>query len=393
MQITTEQVLAFRLCRQSLAARAPSTALSRIAGGCGVQDTPPGAAALSLHARMTGVGAATLRRALFDQRSIVKVWSVRQAPYVVPAEDLAVFTLGLLPEDESSTLAFIQGAARHLVELGLTAVETADLTADALLEVLDGRDLTKDDLGAELAERVGRLVTGRQAARWDEPDQYGRYGVTVTRFALGIAALRGLVVFGAPREDGKDTLVRTDRWLGAVPTGDRAELRAELLRRYLRCYGPSTPRHFAEWGGISLDQARSTWALLAGQTAPIRFAGSSAEMLAEDVDELVSAEMPGGARLLPAHDPYLQARDRATMVADARRQRLLWRSAGSPGALIFEGRVAGTWSPHRKGSRLEVVVRPFDTLPKRAREPIEIEAAMLGPLRGAKTVFVSYEGG
>jgi len=35
--------------------------------------------------------------------------------------------------------------------------------------------------------------------------------------------------------------------------------RAELVRRYLHCYGPSTPQHFAEWAGIGPAQAGRAW--------------------------------------------------------------------------------------------------------------------------------------
>ena len=35
----------------------------------------------------------------------------------------------------------------------------------------------------------------------------------------------------------------------AVAAGDDHVLRTELLRRYLHCYAPTMPGHFAEWAG------------------------------------------------------------------------------------------------------------------------------------------------
>ena len=51
-RVTREQVLAFRAAAQSLDRRRPATELLDVAGACGVQDTPPGSADVSLAARL-----------------------------------------------------------------------------------------------------------------------------------------------------------------------------------------------------------------------------------------------------------------------------------------------------------------------------------------------------
>src|SRR2546423_12599702 len=54
----------------------------------------PRAALLSIHARVEGTEPSTL-----EDPSLVQLWGPRYSAYVIPARDLAVFTLGRLPDE------------------------------------------------------------------------------------------------------------------------------------------------------------------------------------------------------------------------------------------------------------------------------------------------------
>ena len=54
----------------------------------------PRAAAASIHARVEGTEPST-----WEDPSLVQIWGPRFSVFVVPARDLAVFTLGTLPDD------------------------------------------------------------------------------------------------------------------------------------------------------------------------------------------------------------------------------------------------------------------------------------------------------
>ncbi len=86
----------------------PAGALRDAASACS-QNTPPGSAALALHARVAGLTPADLDRALAVDNTLVRLWSVRGAPYIVPTRDAAPFSVGLLPDDEESMRAFVNG--------------------------------------------------------------------------------------------------------------------------------------------------------------------------------------------------------------------------------------------------------------------------------------------
>jgi hypothetical protein len=157
--IEREQALSFRLDSHHLARRLPSASLLLAAGVCGVQNTPPGSAALSLHARVDGLAPRDIQQALWSDKSLLQAWSMRGAPYVFPANDRFIFTRGLLPLDEESIRAFIPGVVPALERIGIRATEVVGWAAAALVEVLAGCELTKDQLGGNWRPRFRVLST------------------------------------------------------------------------------------------------------------------------------------------------------------------------------------------------------------------------------------------
>lgn len=386
--VEREQVLAFRLQGHALAQRLPAGSLLAAAGACGIQNTPPGSAALALHARVSDLTPGDLDRALAGEKTLLQVWSLRASPYVVPTRDAAIFTAGLLPEDEASLRFFIRGAGPYLDLFGLSADEIVARVAEALPEVLDGRELTKDELGAALAQRLSEEIPPEQVSLWNAPDGLTHYGETLVRFALSLVALQGRFCF-APWKRGAATFVLTDPWLGApLPASDPSRARAELVRRYLSCYGPSTPGDFAEWAGIAPDQAHRAWQLVEADLVDVRAAGRKAWLNGGDLPRLQAPVEPRGVRFLPPHDPYLLARDRKMLLPDKALHPLFWRTVGNPGAVLVDGRLVAAWRPQKKGTRLRITIYPLGCTSNEIQADLEVEAALLAPFRGCTSVEV-----
>ena len=79
--------------------------------------------------------------------------------------------------------------------------------------------------------------------------------------ALGPAALAGRLCYGPPAGQAV-TFVRADRWIGGWRPAPPEDALAEVLRRYLRAYGPATSRDFAQWFAIPPRAARDLAATL-----------------------------------------------------------------------------------------------------------------------------------
>ena len=93
--------------------------------------------------------------------------------------------------------------------------------------------------------------------------------------------------------------------------------------------------------------------------------------MGSDRERLLHGEENDCIQLLGPHDPYLDLRDRDTVLPDQRLQRQVWRTVGNPGAVLHGGRVAGLWSARAQGDRLAVSVTLFEALTSVQRAQLE----------------------
>jgi Winged helix DNA-binding domain len=330
-----EQILAFRRRAGALDERLPHTPESlRQAAWAGLQDSMPRAAVLSLHARVEDA-----RPTSWEDPAFVQVWGPRYQTYVVPAKDVAVFTLGRLPD-----------AARGL--------ERAEAMAARVRELLGGATAPYEDLGRELGVHPNALryaaPTGTIAIRWD----------------------------GARRP--------TVRLLPR-PEVDPLEARLELARRYLHVFGPTTPAAFTKWAGISRQAGIAAFAALDPELTAARTPLGDAWILAADEADLrADPRPPAPARLLPSGDAYflLDGSDRALLVPDPGRRGELWTPRVWPGGLLLGGEIAGTW--RRADTVLKV--QPWRRLSPAERDAVTAEAESLPlPGTGGRRIVVRWD--
>lgn len=388
--VSSRQVIGFRLHAHHLDERLAEDALLDAAGRCAIQDSPPGSALLAISARVDGVTRARVEDAVATDKSLMQTWSLRGAPFCFPTADAPVFTTGALPPTEEGMGHLLPGVVRSLDRLGMTVTEAVERTGAEIADVLSRRRLTINELGGELAPRIGARLTGPRRDLWQAEGPYARgqpLGEGVVHFCVRILALQGVVCF-APRVRNRAPFVLVEEWLGVQhPRVDPVTARAELVRRYLRCYGPSTPAGLAAWLGVQVRDTAAWWGLVEAELVQVQY-GGEAWLLAEDLDAVRSAPGPQVVRLLPPHDPYTQLHDRETIVDEPHRGEV-WRTVGGPGTLLVDGRVAGTWRPRTSGRRLTIAVTPFGPLAARTVRLLQGEADRLGPLRGASAVEVA----
>jgi DNA glycosylase AlkZ-like len=376
-----EQVVGFRLSAHHLHERLPAGAEVAAAAVCGVQDTPPGNASLALAARVDGFTPGVLEDALLDDRSLLRFLGPRGAAYIVPRQDATVFGPGSVAADEESLREQLSGSWPPIEAAGWTAREALAMVLGVLAAVVaDGESRTKGQLSEALH---GRLPP--ELEPWcDVCDVHH-----VPEQLLRLAGSAGVFCYGWPQES-RQTLMGTDIWLGGPLGGDVPAARRELVRRFVHAYGPVTPRHFAAWTGIGVAEARHRFLELDAELVEVRLDGAVAWLLADDLDLLDDPPTAAGARLLPAGDPFLAQRDRATLLPDKAMQRALWRPVGSPGLVLVAGHPVATWRARAASGRLEVTVDPFAKLNDRQRTAIEQEAAQAAPLRGRDEATVLF---
>jgi hypothetical protein len=391
-KVSKGDVIAFRLNAHHLAERLGENGLLEAAGRCGIQNSPPGSALLGLHARVKNITQEQVEAAVTEEKSLLQTWCMRGSPFYFPVTDAPVFTTGVLPPTEEAMGHFIPGVEQTLGKLDMSLAESVELSGAEVDAVLSGRQLAINELGAELAKRIARKLPKKQRGIWEGKGPYAPdqpLGEGIVHFCIRILALRRVVCF-APRAGNRAPFVLVDEWLGhPIPDIDPEVARAELLRRYLRCYGPSTRADFAAWVGINAGDTDPWWSPVKDELTEVEFRGKSC-ILTEDLDALRSASKAKGVRLLPPRDPYTQLRDRETIVDD-KYHREVWKTVGDPGAVLVDGKITGTWRPRKSGRKLTITVKTFGSLSAREKEPLRDEAEQVAPLRGASTVDVEFD--
>jgi hypothetical protein len=384
-RVTSAEVVGFRLAAQHLTVRLPVGAVVDAAGACAVQNSPPGSALVALHARVQDITPECVDRAVAEDKSLLQSWSMRGAPFYFPTADAAVFTMGVMPATQAGRRHLILGVGPALDTLGMSLDDVVGLIEAEIRDVLSGRRLAIDELGVELANRVAPGLSPPQRVTWRGEGPYAAgqpLGEAVAHFCVRVLTLRGVVCL-APRSGNTAPFTLVEEWLGRpLPDAGPETARGELLRRYLRCYGPSTPKDFAAWVGVSPSDTAPWWDLLAEELAGVETDGRRGWILAEDLDTLRSPPSPRGLRLLPPHDPFTQARDRETLAAK-QYHRDVWKPVGDPGAILADGQIAGIWRPRKSGPRLSIEVTLFAALTGRQRTLLGDEAEHLASLRGA----------
>jgi hypothetical protein len=361
-EIGREQALAYRLAAHNLHERLPAGSERVAAGVIGLQDFPPGLAASALAARVEDA----------DMGALAIVYTFRGAAVAVPPADVAVFTVGLAPPDETAARALIGTAVETLDPEGIGAMEALDRVSDAVADALSDGPLERDDFHQALRERLPRELLWWCRGCQSHHVHPSLWRATGIRGVLAVAERRGRVtVFGAPPK------------LHGVRTAP-----AELARRFLHAYGPATHAELAGWAGIAPCHAKALLAAIEKETETVDFAGRRALVLA--ADDFGSAPAARGVRLLPPFDPYLDQRDRATLWPDPEVRKRARSGIGAPGALLVEGQFAGLWRPEKKGKRLIVKIEPIRRAARRAAEALEAEASLVAWYRGCSSAELAW---
>ena len=244
LRLTRAQVLAFRRKVGALDERLPRGRRSlRRAAWAGLQDSMPRAALLSIHARVEGAEPST-----WEDSSLVQIWGPRHHAYVVPARDLAVFSLGRLPDE---------GGALRVAE--------------------------------DLAARVRGLLGGARMAFGEAGRALGEHNANRLRYA----APTGTILI---RWDGAR---QPTIWTVPRPEVDPRDARLELARRYLHIFGPTSAEAFAQWAGIGPRGGVAAFDTLRRSLTPVRTPVGNSWILSSDELTFRATAEPAAFRAAP----------------------------------------------------------------------------------------------
>ena len=370
-----DQVRARRLARSSLDERArPDRLVDVVSALCGVHAQVQASAELQLAARLDGATQGDVRAALWEDRTLVKAWTVRGTLHLHPVGELPLWLAArravLGPADRTLPAWRDPAGVVHPALDG----EDVDAVRAAVWEVLDGRCLLRDELVEKVVHRVGAA-----------PQERLRSG-----FAFFLDEL-----CQGPPQGPRITLARPDQWIdGWREVADLEGALREVCRRFLHAYGPARPVDFREWCSSAAFKAADAAALF--------------ESLGDDLEEITVAGhayfVPAGdrwfpepkhqVRLLPEYDVYVMGfRERDELIPQPVRDLIATHGRGryeGPAAVrlvLIDGVAAGLWERRRRGKHLELDVRLARRVSKSDRTELRGEAERLGAFLGLEPVL------
>jgi Winged helix DNA-binding domain len=347
-----------------------------------LHSTEPATPYLSVQARVDGGTRADLDRALYDDRTLVKQLAMRRTLFVFPRD--------LLPAAWGSASSRVAGqiGARLVKELeqhavaedGAAWLETA---RQAVLDRLaDGSALNAVQLREQLPELEGRvqISPGKKYG--------GQFPVAprvLTQLAVEAKLTRGRN--GGHWRVSKPMWTRMDSWLGEQPEPlPAAEGFAELIRRYLRTFGPATETDIVWWLGATKGIVRTALATLDAVEVRLERDGIG-WVLPDDVDPEPAVEP--WAALLPVLDPTTMGWKQREFYLAPDYVPYLFDTAGNGGTTAWwNGRIVGAYTQHDDG-RIEVLYRS-DPGPA-ARAALEREAERLTSWMDGEVVNSIYK--
>jgi hypothetical protein len=351
---SSEQIHAFRLRRHHLLDQSAKDVVTISRDVCGVQAQIMSAAQLQLWARNHAITPAAVNDALWKTRTLVKTSLMRQTLHLVPTEDFPLYIAANRSTRVNSTFSIM---ARFKITR-----DEADALSDLIVEALKAGPLPRAAITAAVRPRVSKRV---------------RAWMDKVFSIVRLPVFEGRICY-APGEGNETPLIRTEQWLPLQEPVEEVQAQAELLRRYLRAYGPATLKDFAHWSLISMAEVKALRPLVDADVAD----HDGVLMLREDVKTLQAASFSqSSVHLLPYFDVYLLAHRLKEHFLKPRFYKRVYRNQGwiSPVVLI-NGEIAGVWSYKLSRKTLEVEIELFTRVDSRARKQIKDRAAELAEL-------------
>jgi hypothetical protein len=348
-------------------------------GVTALHATDPATVFLSVLARLPGMTVAELERALYEERTLLRLHGMRRTIFVAPVE-LAPAIL------HSCVHTFVAQSRKTYVQALTEAGVAGKAGAGAWLSELE--DATEAVLAeketataAQISKAEPRLLTKITIAQGKSYES----STTITAWVLFLLAAEGRIARGRPSgswTSSQWTWSPMDKWLpGGVPELPAAQARAELAGAWLSRFGPATVADLKWWTGWTLGHSRQALADVGAVEVGLEHTDGVSGFVHPGDTEPVG-EQPPWVALLPALDP-------APMGWVQRQWYLgehgpaLYDNSGNAGPTVWcDGRVVGGWAQLPGG---EIAYKLLEDVGAEARSALDTAAGRLrdwlGPAR------------
>jgi winged helix DNA-binding protein len=329
--------------RHHLAASARAVTPVEVARGLvALHGTDPATVFLAIAARETRPSVGDIERALYDERTLLRMLGMRRTMFVVPVEVAPVVQAACTnaiaaQERRRSHQLFGAAGIADEIEAWLTRVE-----ADTLVALQRRGEATAQELGAEVPDLRKTFVGA-------EGKPYAAVQGVATRILMQLSA-DGHIVRGRPRGSWISSQYRWSpigTWLpDGLPQCEKGPAQTELIRRWLAAFGPGTLADLKWWTGLTMGEVKRAVAEL--DVDEVDLDGGSGLILAQDVAEV--AEPAPWVTLLPALDPTPMGYVERDWYLGPHAPKIFDRSGNIGPTVWADGRIVGGWAQRSNGA-------------------------------------------
>lgn len=329
--------------------------------------TDPATVYLSVAARSADLETGHVEKALYDDRTLLRMLAMRRTMFVAPIDLVPVLQAAVadaLAHKQRKTYGrYVEqsGAVPGNVVKWWNEVESK--THDALLS-------RGAATGAQLSKEVPELRTQVDTA----PGKPYSKPTNITTWVLVTLGCEGRIVRGRPNgswSSSQYTWAPIESWL---PDGITAmpveEARAELVRKWLRAFGPAPVSDLKWWTGWTLGEVRK--ALAPVDTVEVDLGGETGLVLADDLEPTPAPEP--WAALLPALDPTPMGWQSRDWYLGPHQPALFDRNGNIGPSVWWDGRIVGGWAQRPDG---DIAWRLLEDVGADAERAIATEADRL----------------
>jgi hypothetical protein len=363
-QVTVEERRARLGWRHHLAAEARDADVVTVAGDLvALHATDPASVYVAAWARVAGLEPEDVSRALYDDRTLVRMLAMRRTMFVLPSERRHVLQAAC---SDGVAARETRRLLKLLADLGVADPRGwYDETRAATLQALAVRG---EALGSELSTDVPGL---RTRFTYGVGKSYETV-TTLTTQVLNNLSAHGLIVRGRPR--GANWAGSQYRWAlaeawfpDARPDGSAAEAQAALVEGWLRAFGPGSEDDLKWWTGLGLGEVRKALAAVGAVET------DSGYLLPDDLD-VVAPPAPWIA-LLPALDPTPMGWKERGWYLGEHKETLFDRNGNIGPTIWADGRIVGGWAQRRPSG--EIAYRLLEDVGRDVVAQVEAEASRL----------------
>jgi Winged helix DNA-binding domain len=312
--LTQRELNRATLARQLLLERKKLSPLAVIERLVGMQAQWPPSPYIGLWSRIAGFNRETLERAV-QRGDVLKPTVMRGTLHLITARDYPLFYAALRDMPTWYQPHHLEHARSLLAEIRalapLTHAQVVEYIQSLGHDELDARRIT------HAVRRHAHLLHNAESALWTTNPR--------------------VVYHPYPEPEAQDG----------------ATARAELVRRYLRAFGPATKADIADWSGLRIrdfDHALDGLPTYHSEDGKVLFDAPRAP--------LPAAETPAPVRFLPKWDNTLLAfADRRRVISDELRKVVIGKNGDVAPTVLVDGVVAATWNTRVEVTYLAPVTR------------------------------------